>query len=47
VIELWRTNPVAALGLTQPQWIGAALVVLGTAGWLHQRRAGALRTEVA
>jgi prolipoprotein diacylglyceryltransferase len=47
VIELWRTNPVAALGLTQPQWIGAALVLLGAAGWLHQRRACALRTEVA
>jgi phosphatidylglycerol:prolipoprotein diacylglycerol transferase len=46
VIEFWRTNPVVGLGLTEPQWIGAALVVLGGAGWMYHRRAGALGTEV-
>ena len=47
VIELWRTNPVVAFGLTEPQWIGAALVVLGAAGWMYQRRAGILGTQGA
>jgi phosphatidylglycerol:prolipoprotein diacylglycerol transferase len=37
VIELWRLNPKVALGLTEPQWIGLALVVGGAAGWLHYR----------
>ena len=46
VIELWRTNPGVALGLTEPQWIGGALVVLGGAGWMYHRRAGVLGTEV-
>jgi phosphatidylglycerol:prolipoprotein diacylglycerol transferase len=36
-IEHWRVNPRVALGLTEPQWIGIALVVLGTAGWLYYR----------
>lgn len=40
VIEHWRINPDLALGLTQPQWIGLALIGLGLGGWLHyQRRA--------
>ena len=40
VIENWRVNPEVALGLTEPQWIGAALVILGVSGWLYfQRRA--------
>ena len=41
VIEQWRVNPQVALGMTEPQWIGVALVVAGVAGWLyffsHQR----------
>ena len=34
VIENWRVNERVALGLTEPQWIGIALVALGAAGWL-------------
>jgi phosphatidylglycerol:prolipoprotein diacylglycerol transferase len=34
VIENWRVNPVVALGLTEPQWIGVVLVLAGTTGWL-------------
>ena len=34
VIEHWRVNPVVALGLTEPQWIGVALMVAGTTSWL-------------
>lgn len=37
VIEIWRVNPRVALGLTEPQWIGIGLIVLGTAGWLYYR----------
>lgn len=40
VIEHWRVNPRVALGLTEPQWIGIALVVLGMTGWLYYRRRG-------
>lgn len=36
-IEMLRVNPKVALGLTEPQWIGIALVVLGTAGWVYYR----------
>ena len=36
-IEFFRVNPKVALGLTEPQWIGLALVLLGGAGWLHLR----------
>ena len=37
VIEHWRVNePV--LGLTEPQWIGAGLIVLGVAGWIYYYR---------
>jgi len=35
VIEQWRVNPQVALGMTEPQWIGVALVVAGVAGWLY------------
>src|SRR5215510_10594553 len=38
VIEHWRVNPRVAFGLTEPQWIGIALVVLGLSGWLHYAR---------
>jgi phosphatidylglycerol:prolipoprotein diacylglycerol transferase len=37
VIEHWRVNPRVALGLTEPQWIGIGLVVLGMGGWLYYR----------
>jgi phosphatidylglycerol:prolipoprotein diacylglycerol transferase len=36
-VEMLRTNPPVALGLTQPQWIAIALIVLGTAGWGYYR----------
>jgi phosphatidylglycerol:prolipoprotein diacylglycerol transferase len=42
VIESWRVNPKVALGLTEPQWIGLALIVIGISLWLYfarQRRA--------
>jgi phosphatidylglycerol:prolipoprotein diacylglycerol transferase len=38
VIESWRVNPRVALGLTEPQWIGIALIAVGAVGWLHYRR---------
>lgn len=38
VIENWRVNPRLALGLTEPQWIGIALIVAGIGGWIHYRR---------
>jgi len=40
VIESWRVNP-PLLGLTEPQWIGIALIAVGVAGWLHYRRRAA------
>lgn len=41
VIEHWRVNPTVALGLTEPQWIGFALVLIGSAGWIYFRLRGA------
>jgi phosphatidylglycerol:prolipoprotein diacylglycerol transferase len=38
-IENWRVNPPVALGLTEPQWIGIMLIVLGSGGWIYYRRA--------
>jgi phosphatidylglycerol:prolipoprotein diacylglycerol transferase len=38
VIESWRVNPKVAFGLTEPQWIGLALIVLGLAGWVYYAR---------
>jgi len=35
VIEHWRVNPAVALGMTEPQWIGAGLIVLGLGGFLY------------
>ncbi len=37
VIEHWRVNPPLALGLTQPQWIGMALLVIGLASWTYYK----------
>lgn len=37
-IEHWRVNPRVALGLTEPQWIGLGLVLLGGLGWLYYAR---------
>ncbi len=36
-VEMLRVNPRVALGLTEPQWIGVGLVVLGVSGWLFFR----------
>ncbi len=36
-IEMLRINPEVALGLTEPQWIGVGLVVLGGVGWMYYR----------
>jgi phosphatidylglycerol:prolipoprotein diacylglycerol transferase len=44
VIENWRVNPTVGLGLTEPQWIGVALVIAGVTSWLwfaRQQRAQA------
>lgn len=38
VIENWRVNPAVALGMTEPQWIGVALVVAGISSWLYFAR---------
>ena len=34
-IENWRVNPSVALGMTEPQWIGVGLIVLGLGGWCY------------
>jgi phosphatidylglycerol:prolipoprotein diacylglycerol transferase len=34
VIEHWRVNPTVGLGMTEPQWIGVALVLAGVSSWL-------------
>lgn len=36
VIEHWRINQ-PLMGLTEPQWIGAMLILLGMGGWLYYR----------
>jgi prolipoprotein diacylglyceryltransferase len=42
-IETMRLNPKVALGLTEPQWIGIGLMLIGGSSWLyfraHDRRA--------
>lgn len=38
VIEHWRVNPEVAFGLTEPQWIGAGLILIGLSGWVYLRR---------
>ena len=37
-IETLRINPKVALGLTEPQIVGLALLVLGVGSWLYFRR---------
>ena len=37
IIENWRVNE-PLLGLTQPQWIGGGLIILGAAGWIYYQR---------
>ena len=36
VIENWRINQ-PLMGFTEPQWIGAMLIVLGMGGWFYYR----------
>jgi phosphatidylglycerol:prolipoprotein diacylglycerol transferase len=38
MIENWRINPQVGLGLTEPQWIGAGLILLGATGWIYFAR---------
>jgi phosphatidylglycerol:prolipoprotein diacylglycerol transferase len=40
LIEYWRLNPSAALGLTQAQWIGLAAMMLGAAGLFYYQASG-------
>jgi phosphatidylglycerol:prolipoprotein diacylglycerol transferase len=35
IIENWRVNEKVAVGLTEPQWIGAGLIALGVSGWIY------------
>ena len=37
-IEMLRVNPKVAFGLTEPQIVGAALIVVGVASWLYFQR---------
>ena len=37
VIENWRVNPTVALGMTEPQWIGIGLIVVGVGGWIYYK----------
>jgi len=37
-IEILRVNPKVALGLTEPQFVGIALVIAGVGGWIYFRR---------
>ena len=42
VIEVLRVNPKVAIGLTEPQIVGVALILVGMASWLYfQRRSAA------
>jgi phosphatidylglycerol:prolipoprotein diacylglycerol transferase len=36
-VELWRINERVAFGLTEAQWIGLALILLGAGSWLRLR----------
>ncbi len=37
-IEMLRVNPKVALGLTEPQWIGFGLIVVGLGSWIYYKR---------
>jgi phosphatidylglycerol:prolipoprotein diacylglycerol transferase len=37
-IETLRVNPKVAFGLTEPQFVGIALIVVGTASWIYYQR---------
>ncbi len=37
VVEVWRVNQRVALGLTEAQWIGIALLIVGALGWARLR----------
>jgi phosphatidylglycerol:prolipoprotein diacylglycerol transferase len=41
-IEMLRINPKVAFGLTEPQIVGVALLVLGIGSWLYFQRRGSL-----
>ncbi len=41
-IETLRINPKVALGLTEPQIVGLALLVLGVGSWLYFQRRGSV-----
>lgn len=45
VIEHWRVNPRVALGLSEAQWIGIALMVLGSVLWTMARRNESMRSR--
>jgi phosphatidylglycerol:prolipoprotein diacylglycerol transferase len=39
VIESWRVNEKVMFGMTEPQLISVALIVIGTGMWIHYARA--------
>jgi phosphatidylglycerol:prolipoprotein diacylglycerol transferase len=39
-IEALRVNPKVALGLTEPQFVGIALIIIGVSSWLYLWRRG-------
>ena len=41
-IEMLRINPKVAFGLTEPQIVGVALLVIGIGSWLYFQRRGSL-----
>ncbi|MAI26218.1 MAG: hypothetical protein CMN75_09310 [Spirochaeta sp.] len=45
VIEHWRVNEEVALGFTEPQWIGVALIVVGTSLWFYYLKQGPRQIE--
>jgi phosphatidylglycerol:prolipoprotein diacylglycerol transferase len=46
VIEHWRVNARVALGLSEAQWIGIGLIVLGVMLWLMARGRARAQTSV-
>ncbi len=46
-IETLRINPKVALGLTEPQIVGLALLVLGVGSWLYFQRRGSVAARVS